>query len=304
MITTLTGANKFLVAAKLKQMRADFLNAESYLALEKIDASEAELPAILEAVQSIPFLAKRKMVILRSLSSNKSASEKIEQIISSTAETTDLIIVEPNIDRRSSLFKTLKTDTDMQDFGELERPALARWVVAQAADAGGKISITDANYLIERAGANQQNLYTELQKLLTYSLEVTSETIDLLTEKTPQSKIFDLLDAAFGGQSQRALALYADQRAQKVEPAAILALLTWQLQLIALACYGADRSAEAIAKDANLSPYPVSKAQSLAKKIGAGRLANIINEVFEIDYRSKSSGLDLDEAIKTLIASL
>ena len=45
MITTLTGTNKFLVAAKLKQMRAAFLNAESDLALEKIDASEAEFAA-------------------------------------------------------------------------------------------------------------------------------------------------------------------------------------------------------------------------------------------------------------------
>jgi DNA polymerase III delta subunit len=304
MIISLAGNNSFLISEKLHQLQADFLKNESDLALERIDASEVELGAILDAIASVPFLASRKMVILRGLSGNKQAADNIEQVISSTADSTDLVIVEGTLDKRSAYFKALKSLGNLQEFDEIDRAKLGRWLVEQATESSGKISHSDANYLVERVGYNQQNLYNELNKLITYQPEVTRQAIDLLTEKTPQSKVFDLLDAAFTAKKKEALELYADQRAQKVEPQAILSLITWQLQLIALTSFAGDKSSAEIAKEAKLSPYPVSKAQALAKKIGRSKLTKMIDEAFDIDWRSKNTGLDLDEALKAYIASL
>ncbi len=70
----------------------------------------------------------------------------------------------------------------------------------------------DAKYLVMRVGANQQTLSNELAKLLSYDKAITRQTIDLLTEQTPQSTIFELLDAAFAGNSKKAMELYAEQR--------------------------------------------------------------------------------------------
>ncbi len=304
MTVTLTGPNSLLLLKRLNRLMSDFVVENGDLAVERIDASDVEAQVIIDAVSSLPFLSSKKMVVLRELGSNKIAAEQIEQIISSTESSTELIIYEPFPDKRTSYYKTLSSKTQLEEFKELDGRQLANWLVEEAHKIGSKLNTSDANYLVERVGLNQAILYNELEKLALYNHQITRQTIDLLTEKTPQSKIFDLLDAAFAGNKARALELYEDQRAQKVEPQNILALIIWQLHLLALAQYGAGKNPTQIAKEAKLNPYPLTKAQGLANKITTKRLGEMVNEVATIDYESKISAVDIDEALKNFVISL
>jgi DNA polymerase-3 subunit delta len=286
------------------ELETKFIKEQGDLALERLDGSEADAQAIIEATQSLPFLAERKMVIVRELSANKDAAEAIEQIISSSEKTTELVIYEPVLDGRTSYFKVLKSQTQLEEYNELDTRQLSAWLVDMAKNFGGQLTFADANFLVERVGVNQQLLAMELEKLLIYEPKITRQNIELVTEPTPQSKIFDLLDAAFAGNKKRALKLYDEQRAQKVEPQAILAMLGWQLNILTLAKLGKGRQASEIAKDAGLSPYPVTKAMSLASKMDEAKLKTLVDEAFQMGWRSKSTALDLDEALKTYITAL
>jgi DNA polymerase-3 subunit delta len=304
MKVTLTGSNFYLLKRRLDEIVANFIKDHGELAVEKIDAEETEGQAILDAAQSLPFLASRKMVIVRNGSANKAISGQIEQIISSAGDTTDIIFYEPAPDKRSSYFKILKSQTQFQEFNELDAKSLAKWLVGETKKQDAQLSPADASYLVERVGTNHEQLANEHEKLITYDPKITHESIDLLTEKTPQSKVFDLLDAAFAGNKKRALELYEEQRAQKVEPQAIMAMIAWQLKLLALAKTAGSRNSQQIAQDAGLSPYPVVKAQNLARKIDNQKLVQMVSEALTIDKKSKSTGIDLDEALKTYIVTL
>lgn len=304
MVITLSGSNYYLLKKRLDELTGKFLKEFGEMALEKIDGEEAEPGAVLEAVQSLPFLSPRKMVIVRSGASSKDISGQIEQIIDSAGDSTDVVFYEPSIDKRSSYFKVLKTRTQFEEFKDLDPAGLANWLVAEAEKRGGKLNLADAKYIVERVGLNQELLANELEKLLIYDDIVSRDNIDLLTVKTPQSKIFDLLDCAFGGDKKRALELYEQQRAQKVEPQAIMAMIAWQLKLLALAKLGKDKSTQQIASDAGLSPWPVSKAQNLARKINDNKLRQMVSEALEIDEMGKSIGIDMDEALKTYIVTI
>ena len=304
MITTLTGNNFYLIKRRLDELVDSFTAEHGELAVQKIDAEEVEAPAILEAIQSLPFLASRKLVVLRNLSANKPAAEQIEQIIDSAGDGTDIIFHEPSPDKRTVFYKVLKSRTELQEYSELDVHGLAQWLSEEAKKLGGKISSADANYLVERVGPNQELLANELEKLLTYNPEILRQDIDALTVKNPQSKVFDLLDATFSGHKKRALELYGEQRAQKVEPQAIIAMMAWQLDLIALAMYGKGKDANKIAKDAGVSPYPVMKAQRLAAKLDERKLKQLVQEALEMDELGKTTPLDLDEALKTYIITI
>lgn len=304
MIITLTGNNSFLLSSKLKQLTDKFVAENGELALERMDGEETDAQAISDSISSMPFLSKRKMLVVKNLGANKQAVDQIEQIISSVGDTTDLIIYEPTPDKRTVYFKVLKTKTDLQQYSELEGPSLAKWLAEEAQNLGGELSISDANYLVERLGAGQMRLVSELQKLIIYEPKISRATIDLLTEKTPQSRVFDLLDAAFSNNKKRALELYGDQKAQRVEPQAIIAMIAWQLWLMALTQTGKGYSAAQIAKDAGLNPYPVIKAQKLTAKIDDKKLKEMVERALYIDEASKTRALNLDEAIKTFIISL
>lgn len=304
MIITLMGNNGYLLKRRIDELVADFIKKHGDLALQRIDGDETDLQTVLEAVQSLPFLATRKMVVLRDVSRNKQLAESIEQIISSVGDTTDVVFYEPQIDRRTAFFKLLKAKTKFEDYPELDNYSLAKWLVDEAKKQGGSIGQGDANYLIGRVGTNQSLLFNELQKLLLYNPSISRETIDLLTQQTPQSKVFDLLDAAFAGRREQALKLYANQRAQKVEPQALHAMISWQLQQIALTKYAIGKTAAEIARDTGLKEYPISKAMGLAARLDEKKLNNLISDALELDLLSKNTPLDMDEALKNYIISI
>jgi DNA polymerase-3 subunit delta len=304
MIATLTGENSFAVRQRLKELIGKFVAKHGELAVERFDAEEAEASAMIEAIQALPFLAASKMVIVRNGSANQQFAAQIEQTLSSVSGSTDLILYEPNIDKRTAYFKVLKKQTSFEEYKNLDKPNLAKWLAAEAKKHDTKLSFSDANYLVERLGENQELLYNELSKLALYDPHISKENIDLLTDPTPQSKVFDLLDAAFAGKKGRALELYEDQRAQKVEPQAILAMIAWQLQTLSLIKTAEERSPDQIAKDAGMNPYPVKKATVMANKLSDDRLRQMVSEALEIDLKGKTTSLDLDEALKTYITTL
>lgn len=304
MINTLTGNNSFLLKTELDKLVAEFLKEHGDMGLEKFDGEESEFGRIRESLESLPFLASKKMVVLRSPSANKEFIEKAEELITNLSQTTDVIIVEPKLDKRSSYYKYLKKSTQFAEFNELDESGLSRWLSDQAHFQGGTLEIRDARYLVERVGVNQQLLSNELNKLIDYNSVVTRQTIDLLTEPTPQTTIFELLDAAFAGKAKRALEIYDQQRALKVEPIQIVAMLTWQLHILALIKTAENRSADQIASEAKVNPYVVRKSQAIADRINLSELKQLVSDVFRLDIRLKSESIDADDALKNLLIQI
>jgi DNA polymerase-3 subunit delta len=303
-IITLTGENAFGLGGELQKITAAFLAAHDEFGLERVDGEEAEYGRIAETLTSLPFLADRKLVVLRRPSANKEFIEKAEVLLSGVPETTDVVIVEPKLDKRLAYYKWLKKETDFREFKELDQGGLARWLVQDASAKGGKISPGDANYLVQRVGANQQLLGNELEKLLLHDAQISRQSIDLLTDATPQSTIFELLEAAFAGNTKRTMQLYQEQRQLKVEPPQIVAMLAWQLHVLALIKAAKDRSADQIAGEAKLSPYVVKKSQGIAHKLTLSELKTLISDLLDIDVRSKKVGLDADEALQNYLLKL
>ena len=304
MIQTYTGSNSFLLQHDLTTFVNNFLMKQGDLALERIDGEEASLAQIQEAITSLPFLSDTKMVILRAPGANKQFVEGVEKLLTRVTDTTEVIIIEPKLDKRSVYYKFLKKQTEFHEYGELDSNGLAAWLTRTAKSDGGVLSSNDARYLIERVGLNQQLLSNELEKLLLHDSNITRASIDLLTEQTPQSSIFQLIEAAFSGNAKKALALYQEQRALKVEAPQIIAMLAWQLHIVAIVKLAGNRSVAEIATEAKLSPYVVQKSMAIASRIDLEKLKQRISDLLDIDAKSKRTSLDIDEALQFFLLQL
>lgn len=304
MIITLTGENAFGRQRELQQLTAAFVADHGDLALERLDGEEADFARLRAALTSLGLLASHKLAVLRAPSSNKQFSEEFEQLLADIPDTTDVILVEPKLDKRTAYYKLLKSKTDFRDFPALDSGGLAHWLVAAAKDRGAMLSPADARYLVERVGTDQQLLSNELDKLLLYDPQISRPSIDALTEPTPQSTIFQLLEAAFAGNSKRTLDLYAEQRALKVEPPQIVAMLAWQLHVLAIIKTAGDRPASAIASEAKLNPYVVQKSQGIARDLSLAQLKKLIADLLRIDVASKRTNIDADEALQHYLLAL
>ncbi len=304
MIITLNGANSFALISEMGKLIRDFEAEHGDLAIERIDCEEAEFQQIQASLTSLPFLASKKLVALRRPSTNKQFVEQVEQLLGDIPESTEVILIEPKLDKRLAYYKLLKKQTDFREYPELDLNGMAQWLVAEAKSKDGTISLPDARYLAERVGVNQQLLVGEIEKLLLYSPQITRQTIDLLTEPNPQSTIFELLESAFAGNTRQAIRLYEEQRSMKVEPIQIIAMLAWQLNVLAIVKTAGNKSSQEIAKEAKLNPYVVSKSQGIARKLSLPEIKILVSDLLEIDTSSKRTSIDTDDALKHYILKL
>ncbi len=308
-IQILTGTNNFLLRAELHRLVAAFEAEHGDMALERLDGEDASYARMQEALQSLPFLAARKMVVLQAPGTNKQFAENAKTLIEELPETTDLIIVEPKLDKRLAYYKFLKKQSGFTEYNDLDEMGLAKWLVALARDKGAQLGLADAKYLVERVGNNQQTLASEIEKLSLYVPEdhpdVTRTTINLLTVAAPQSTIFQLLEAAFAGNTRQAMALYGEQRALKVEPQQIIAMLAWQLHVLALVkAAGSSVSTDDIAREAKINPYVVRKSAGIARGLTIARTRQLVADLLTIDERLKRESLNADDVLQDYLIGL
>lgn len=304
MISILSGTNDFLRSRALTQAVNGFIDQNGDLALEKLDGEDSSINQMLGALQSLPFLSTTKMVVLNRPSAQKEWADNIADILKQIPETTQAIIVEPKLDKRLSYYKTLKKQPGFSEFSDADTAILPSWATQYGKEQGGELKTADARILIDRIGPNQQLLASEIDKLLNYSPQITKQNIELLTEPLPRSTVFELLEAAFAGKMARALELYQEQRAQKVEPQAIIAMLAWQLHVLATVAAAKGETADQIAKVAKLNPFVVRKSQSLARELGLSKIRKLVNDLLELDLKLKSTSIDADEALQLYLVTI
>lgn len=304
MITTLSGDNWFALDEALADIVSEFITEHSDLAVEKLEAEEASFSHIKEALVSLPFLTSKKLIILKEATHSKEFTEQFNELIKEIPDTTDLVIVERHIDKRLSVYKSLKSQTNYQEFNKLDYPSLIDWIVKTVKNRQGSISSVGARYLIERLGQDQILLSNEIDKLLLYDPVITNETIELLTENNPQSTIFQLVESAFKGQPKQTLSLYKEQRELKEEPQKIMSMLVWQLHVLTIIKSGKDKSFDQIIKEAKINPFVARKSQSLASSVDLIDLKRHISQLLQVDLRSKQEKLDLDEALENYLLNL
>lgn len=301
MVTVVVGNNALLVQQTARKRIAAFVKEHGDMAVERYDGADIEPAQLQNILQALPFLSAKRLVVLRGAGSQKALAEVLPTLLPDVPETTEVLIIEPNPDKRTAYYKFLMKQSDVLRCDELDARGLTDWLVAEAERRGGQLSQSDAQYLVDRLGTNQLQLASELDKLLTYNLQISRSAIELLTERSPQSSVFELLDAAFAGRTERALALYKEQRAQAVEPMAIIGMIAWQLHILAVVKAAGARSPEEIAKDARLSPFVVKKALGLVRSVPMATIKQWVRATLQLDAELKRKPINADDAVQHLL---
>lgn len=297
MITTITGSNKYLNQQNLSKLIDKFVVEYGDMALERIDGEDVEFDKIRAALESLPFLSSKKLVVLRNPSANKLFIENVELLLGELSENTDVIIFETKLDKRLNYFKYLKKNSEYIEQNELDEQALIKWTSEQAKLHNAVLNSSKARYLIDRVGTNQHLLANEISKLASYNQDITIASIDLLTEPNPQSTIFQLLESAFSGNIKQIMNLYAQQKADKVEPQQLIAMLAWQFHVLAVIKYAGEKLDSDISKEARINPFVIRKSRLIADKISLSRLKELISQLTKLDTDLKSKNIDSDDAV-------
>jgi DNA polymerase III delta subunit len=84
----------------------------------------------------------------------------------------------------------------------------------------------------------------------------------------------------------------------------IIAMLAWQLHVLAAVKTAGTRTADAIAKETRINPFVVRKSQGVARSLTLAQLRSRIADLLRIDLQSKSTSIDADEALQHYLLTL
>lgn len=299
MITAIIGDNFYSRRQQIAQIKNSFTQGNTDFSVEQFDASEVEYQKILDSVQNISLFSEDKLVIIYNFDASKDLMEKIETFFAAVPSGVGLVLVAEKVDKRTAAYAAIKK---LAKIIECTQPAsLQNWIIDEVKRRNGSISPADAQFLIDRLGPNQTLLAQEIEKLLLFESTISKESIELLTVAIPQSSMFQLLDAAFTGKKEKVMSIYKEQREMKVEPLAIVGMITWQLFALALVKSAEQTGITNIAKEANLNPYVVSKTQQLAKGRTLAMIRNMMKNLLALEVRLKTQPIDSDDALQLFL---
>ncbi len=298
MIYLLTG-DSFLIDQKLLEIKANFQQNCPDGLVESVDGEEASVTQIIELVSSTSLFSQNKFVVIKRLGNNKQLASEIEQIFEKILDTVELVLIEQKPDKRSSYYKFLKSNKNINHI-DMKLDSINNWVETQIKSLGGSISSGDTQYLVNKVGPDPSILFFELRKLVALEPKISRENIDKLIQTSFMSSIFDLVNAIFEHDKKRAMNLYEQQSFLGTQPIAIIGMIAWQLHLFAL-IKSTGKSASEISSQSKISSYALDRSASVTKNLDLSDINQMIQSLLELDHKSKTSSIDIDEALKNWI---
>lgn len=293
-----------------------------------LDGAEVSLAALQNACNTIPFMAQRRLVIVRGLLTRlvtrpkgkgkrsdladwqKRYLEGLSAYLPHLPDTTRLVFVETvSLPDNHPILRQAQGD----ERAFVRHFALPKdfvtWVRRRAADKGGEISPQAATALVQAVGQAPRLLDQELEKLLAFAnweRPVTSEDVILLVPYAQEAVIFEAVDALGHRDGVKAARLLHNLLAHGNDPLYLLAMIARQFRLLIQVKELAEEGLgpPAIAQAIKLHPYPTRKLYVQARNFAMDQLERVHRHLLKIDLQVKTGQMDSVVALDLLIAAL
>ena len=272
----------------------------------RFEGKGLDVDELIRLADTMPFFAERRLILVEDSGFFKSASDALVQYLPSKPDTTILLFVETEVDKRNRLYKKVK---DMGYAAELNRQdsaQLARWAGGILTREQKKITKHTMELFLSMAGDDMENIRMELEKLISYTLGrevITDEDVLAVCTVQVTNRIFEMVSAIVNRQPRKAMDLYEDLLTLKEPPMRILFLIARQfnqlLQVKDLMGKGMDKGT--IASKLKMQPFVVGKTMPQARQFGREQILSYVEFCVETEEAVKSGRLQDRLAVELLI---
>ncbi|MFZ5883551.1 MAG: DNA polymerase III subunit delta [Chloroflexota bacterium] len=314
----LFGNDEFAISRKLKDFESDFPDPTSAdMNTARLDARSASEDDLNNAVNAMPFLAKRRLVFLANPSAkynNPSARKKFLEFIENAPDTTRLVMyetVEPRDADKHWLVKWAEKNSGKIQTKAFMLPKLrdmTGWIVNETKNQGGQIEPRAAEMLKDMVGVDTRQAGMEISKLLAYvnwARPVTSQDVEAVCIVTSQQSVFDFVDALSNGNGKSAQHLL-HRLLETEDPFALWGMVVRQFRLLLQAREILDGRGgkDDVARALGVHPFVAEKTAQQAAHFSMETLEVIYRRLLKIDEGVKTSQVTLDLALDTLVVEL
>lgn len=277
-------------------------------------------------VESMPFFADRKCLLLNNLNPDIFEKEEFENyiaLISDIPETSVVIITRENTEgdvktfreklgkaKMKKLIETVDANGIVCELNAFSQEKLMGMAITKCRRTGCGLSDKNAEFLAQRVGGSLSALQTELEKLCAYrqSGEITREDIEALVPKLIENRIYDLAKELFAGRVGNALEILDALFVQRVDPVNIMAALSGHFVDLYFAKLGklAKKSYSAAASELNYGrrSFVMRNAYGSVQGLSEEYLADCIAILYNTNKLLNSSSADKRRILEKAIVEL
>ena len=282
-------AARAIADAALKDAPLREFNESSY-SLASTDVQQA-----IAAAEQMPMMGGRRVVRIADFGKLREADEEaLVRYVTRPAETSTVVFVSGDLDKRRKLSKTLLDVCVSVEFAALKDAELTSWARDRLKHLGAHADDRTLRQIVGLVGASVRQLSTELEKLSTAALPegvITPEMVDALVGRSRELSNFELSDHLIARDRRRALETLRKLLDDGAEPVMLIGLLASNFHRLALAKELMTRGApeQEVFRVVNMPFSQRKDFLATARRADSNELARRIRRIAEADLAIKTS---------------
>jgi len=272
------------------------------LAYSAFYADETPPAEIMLEAQTLPFLAERRVVLVRNaeLYNFESKAGPLIHYIEHASDRTLLLLLASQIDRRMKFFKLCEKHGLIVECPMLSDSAVADFVRARAEERGKRIEPAATSEIARRSGLHLSDVNNALNVVISFVGDapiIREQDVVKACADVAEEEVWSLTDAIGACEPNAALNALRKLIDMGKHPDELVGAINWIMKS-AYQVAAVKKGAPAV------SPFIRRKVEPIAAKLGIKKLRDALMLVTDTHFMMRSTGVDANLALELLVVKL
>ena len=233
----LYGEEAYLKHQYKRKLKQALVASDDTMNFSAFEGKDTNPKAIIDLAETLPFFADRRLILIENSGFFKNSCEELAAYLPELPESTCIVFVEEEVDKRSKMYKAAQKAGSVVEFKKQTDEILIRWILGRLKRENRNITNAVMQLFLSRTGTDMENIDRELEKLICYTMGkdvIEAADVEAVCVGQTTNKIFEMVNAIAEKNQKKALSLYYDLLALKEPPMRILFLITRQFHILFL----------------------------------------------------------------------
>ena len=306
------GVAENIKAAALAALRGQLLPE----GLEELNENLMDNPstdALIAAAETLPFLADKRLVVVRehpALAGKAEADERLTEYMAHVPDSCVMVFLcRGKADARKKLYRAIQKHGAVVTFSPLSDAELNAWIIKAFSALGKRCAPQTASLLAFTVGNDTALLRAEMEKIAALCGEredVADEDVRAVATRSIECTVFEMVDAVVAGQEGRAFSLLKDMLLSGSDRIGILAMLLRQYRLLqhVKIMQFEKKSAQEIKQRLGVAPFAAERCIRQAAAYSGKEIKQAVDICLDTEYRIKSGRLNQEGALEAAMLAI
>jgi len=123
------GEEEYIKKNIKKQLKNAVAGDENSMNFNKFEGKDVKLKEVISIADTFPFFADKRLILLENTGCFKSGGDELTEYIETMPDTTIMVFVENEVDKRCRLYKTVKETGYVCEANHMSEAELSNWIL-------------------------------------------------------------------------------------------------------------------------------------------------------------------------------